>query len=60
MEVLLREGKAGIQNLDRLQEPLVLYNKPKAKLQVSEIGTIPLTIQLYVKAYSRKEHGEDR
>jgi len=44
MEVLLREGKAGIQNLDRLQEPLVLYNKPKAKSKTSKMGPIPIKI----------------
>jgi len=60
MEALFRRSKTGIQNMDGSQKPLVLYDKPKAEPQASEMGAIPLTIQLYIKAYPRKEHGKGR
>jgi len=60
MAVLSGGSKTGIRNLDRPQKPLVFYDEPKAEPQTSEIGIIPLKIQLYSKTCSREKYGEGR
>jgi len=60
MKTLFGGNKTRIRNLDRPQKPLVFYDKPKAELQTSKIGIIPLKIQLYSKTYSREKYGEGR
>jgi len=60
IETLLGRGKTGIRNLDRLQKPPILHDKPKVKLKTSKISPLPIMIQLCIEICSRKKHREGR
>ena len=60
METLFRRSETGIRNLDRPQKPPVFHDKPKVESTTSAIGTISITIQLYLKTRPRKKYGEGR
>jgi len=44
MEALPGENQGKVQNLDGLQKPLVLYDKPEVKLKISKIGIVSLMV----------------
>jgi len=44
IEALFERSKTQIQNLNRLQKPLVFYNESEIKLKISKIGSIPITV----------------